>query len=501
MLSTPTPPPVKLRKTVVNQPVGPIPLPRAKQTPRVPWTSNPTTSSGQITDKPAVTVVPAPDTNAELIRIMMDQMAFQREQLELQRDLHREDALQRREEQRDANRVIMDQIALMAQGPQLQARPIPSVTVPTVQLPPSVSTQAAIKMELLKDTHQDVREWFERYELNARAQFWTEITKAVRLPTHLEGKALLFWKSQAGDIKDNYAAMKTFLMGKLGSCDDAVARVRKFWCLKQGLDQSAVEFALEVMSEGRCIGIPDGQMVKKFLEDCHPMISTLVDARRPQSMDEVVTEASRVEARMPMNTENVIHAIAEQKPVNIEPVQQANTAGNKKRSAEKVSNDNSNRRANSRSPVNNNRRRTDDRDSRLNQNTSYRPRRTNNSGDNIARGSNNNNRRSNSERGTCYICGDPNHWARSCPHRQPNRNEQIGSFANRNGPSYNPYRVDYRPNYQYNQGNARQSQNLPINPVNNTGRPLRSQSANAPRPVVNPARPNVKSNLNSAGRP
>ena len=39
----------------------------------------------------------------------------------------------------------------------------------------------------------DVAEWFQRFEICSRANRWDTATKALKLPTLLEGEALAIW--------------------------------------------------------------------------------------------------------------------------------------------------------------------------------------------------------------------------------------------------------------------------------------------------------------------
>ena len=54
----------------------------------------------------------------------------------------------------------------------------------------------------------DVNEWFKRYEICCKANGWNDATKALKLPTLLEGEALAVWLELSEEQQQSYATAK-----------------------------------------------------------------------------------------------------------------------------------------------------------------------------------------------------------------------------------------------------------------------------------------------------
>ena len=54
----------------------------------------------------------------------------------------------------------------------------------------------------------DVKDWFQRFEICARANGWEAATKATRLPTLLEGEALAIWLELSNEQQEDYKVAK-----------------------------------------------------------------------------------------------------------------------------------------------------------------------------------------------------------------------------------------------------------------------------------------------------
>ena len=54
----------------------------------------------------------------------------------------------------------------------------------------------------------DVKEWFQRFEICARVNGWEAATKAIKLPTLLEGEALAIWLELTQEQQEDYRAAK-----------------------------------------------------------------------------------------------------------------------------------------------------------------------------------------------------------------------------------------------------------------------------------------------------
>ncbi len=61
----------------------------------------------------------------------------------------------------------------------------------------------------------DADEWFKRFEICCRANGWTEETKALKLPTLLEGEALAVWLELTAEQQEVYDTAKKEIVKKL----------------------------------------------------------------------------------------------------------------------------------------------------------------------------------------------------------------------------------------------------------------------------------------------
>ena len=54
----------------------------------------------------------------------------------------------------------------------------------------------------------DVKDWFQRCEICAKANGWKAAAKATRLPTLSEGEALAIWLELSGEQQEDYGVPK-----------------------------------------------------------------------------------------------------------------------------------------------------------------------------------------------------------------------------------------------------------------------------------------------------
>ena len=58
----------------------------------------------------------------------------------------------------------------------------------------------------------DATDWFQRFDIYSKANRWNNATKALKLPTLLEGEALAVWLELSEEEQGNYASAKGVLV-------------------------------------------------------------------------------------------------------------------------------------------------------------------------------------------------------------------------------------------------------------------------------------------------
>ena len=58
----------------------------------------------------------------------------------------------------------------------------------------------------------DVNDWFQCFDISSKANGWNNATKALKLPTLLEGEALAVWLDLSEEEQDDYASAKEAMM-------------------------------------------------------------------------------------------------------------------------------------------------------------------------------------------------------------------------------------------------------------------------------------------------
>ena len=64
-------------------------------------------------------------------------------------------------------------------------------------------------------TSGDACEWFKRFEICSKANGWSDATKALKLPTLLEGEALAIWLELSEEEQSDYKSAKEKLTSKM----------------------------------------------------------------------------------------------------------------------------------------------------------------------------------------------------------------------------------------------------------------------------------------------
>ena len=64
-------------------------------------------------------------------------------------------------------------------------------------------------------TDGDAQEWFQCFKICAAVNEWNDATKSLKLPTLLEGEALVVWLELSTENKADYATTKTSMISKM----------------------------------------------------------------------------------------------------------------------------------------------------------------------------------------------------------------------------------------------------------------------------------------------
>lgn len=73
----------------------------------------------------------------------------------------------------------------------------------------SITEMSAVHFSVPKSfSSGDVAEWFKRFDICSAANKWNEETKALKLPTLLEGEALAIWLALDEEVQEDYEKVK-----------------------------------------------------------------------------------------------------------------------------------------------------------------------------------------------------------------------------------------------------------------------------------------------------
>lgn len=98
-----------------------------------------------------------------------------------------------------------------------------------------------IHIETLKGEHQNIKMWFERFEIQTNS--WSNSERGTYIPVLFEGRAIRLWQMMAETDKYDYYKIKSYLMDNFKPSDSQIDIKVKFYSIKQELSESIDDFS------------------------------------------------------------------------------------------------------------------------------------------------------------------------------------------------------------------------------------------------------------------
>ena len=168
-------------------------------------------------------------------------------------------------------------------------------------------TNKRLRIETLKNSTQDVQEWFGKFE--RQTVLWQEQEKGHEIPSWLEDNALRYWELIPNEEKYNYSKIKETLLNKFRTTDSSFQAKTNFYSIRQEPQESIDEFTYRLfkckrdwpLSEHRLFDQDVAQIFKKGL---HPEISKQLVAVLTNDVHEIIQKAKEVETIITLENQN-----------------------------------------------------------------------------------------------------------------------------------------------------------------------------------------------------
>ena len=169
------------------------------------------------------------------------------------------------------------------------------------QMSTAVNEQKPIQMDILKNSRQNVVEWFERFD--RQTILWDTVHKGPEVTKHLEASALYFWDQMHSDDKYDYKCIRDHLIDKLGPTDRTFSVKADFYICKQELDETIDQFAHRLNSFRKRwppsdLESFDRDLMSAFKKGCLPSIGIAIINSQARTFDVLQKEATRIAERL-----------------------------------------------------------------------------------------------------------------------------------------------------------------------------------------------------------
>jgi hypothetical protein len=141
-------------------------------------------------------------------------------------------------------------------------------------------------------------EWFKKFEICCKANNWNDATKAVKLPTLLEGEALAIWLEFSEDEQASYETAKNLLVSKLTPAEFVSLEEFHKRTLRPGETLTLFVHNLKILLERAMLSMDEDAraqlVVHQFLMGIPQAVSTQIRASGKKLTLEKVVEKARL---------------------------------------------------------------------------------------------------------------------------------------------------------------------------------------------------------------
>ena len=142
----------------------------------------------------------------------------------------------------------------------------------------------------------DPTEWFQRFDICSKANVWEDATKALKLPTLLEGEALAVWLDLSEDDQKNYGTAKGKILERMSPASFVSLDHFHTRKIHPGESLSVYLYALKKLLEQAMLGLDastrDKLILHQLLAGLPPLISKQLRASgQVEDLEEVMKRA------------------------------------------------------------------------------------------------------------------------------------------------------------------------------------------------------------------
>ena len=171
----------------------------------------------------------------------------------------------------------------------------------------SQTTTRRLRLDSLKNSNQDVQEWFNKFERQTAK--WPYEEKGYEVAAWFEETALKYWEMMQDQNKYDYNKIKELLLKKFRAVDCVFEAKTKFYSMKQELNENVEDFVYRIH---KCKNdwpkqehnIYDRDVIKIFKKGLKPELAKQFVSNEADNLQELIQQARRLENILKKETES-----------------------------------------------------------------------------------------------------------------------------------------------------------------------------------------------------
>ena len=160
-----------------------------------------------------------------------------------------------------------------------------------------LSNSVTPSINTLSTARDDVREWFNHFDLITRSCGWSDETKGAKLPVYLKKDALHIWQRMNADSRYNYEEVKNRLIKELFNEDVKNQARVDFFAAAQTSSERPEDFGLRIkkIAKRTDLALKEEDIVERYISGLNPEIRLAVIGKEPKTLNEAIRFSSKIE--------------------------------------------------------------------------------------------------------------------------------------------------------------------------------------------------------------